>query len=58
VRIAALATWAAPVVIVTTASIGRGRMMDVPRPAVLRPAAAMQALVAARAVLRRAHQNP
>jgi hypothetical protein len=58
VRIAALAAWAAPVVIVTTASIGRGRMMDPPRPAVLRPAAAMQALVAARAVLRRTDDQP
>jgi phosphatidylglycerophosphate synthase len=58
VRIAALAAWAAPVVIVTTASIGCGRMMDAPRPAVLRPAAAMQALVAVRAVLRRAPENP
>jgi phosphatidylglycerophosphate synthase len=57
VRITALAVWAVPVVIVTTASIGRGRMVDAPRPAVLRPAAAMQALVAARAVLRRAQQN-
>jgi hypothetical protein len=58
VRIAGLAAWVAPVVIVTTGSIGRGRMMDSPRPAVLRPAAAMQALVAARAVLRRAPENP
>jgi phosphatidylglycerophosphate synthase len=58
VRIAALAAWAAPVVIVTTASMGRGRMMDAPRPAVLRPAAAMQALVTARAVLRRAPGEP
>ena len=58
VRIAALAAWGAPVVIVTTASIGCGRMMDAPRPAVLRPAAAMQAFVTARAVLRRAQENP
>jgi phosphatidylglycerophosphate synthase len=57
VRITALAVWAAPVVIVTTASIGRGRMVDTPRRAVLRPAAAMQALVAARAVLRRAPRD-
>jgi hypothetical protein len=57
VRITALAVWAAPVVIVTTASIGRGQMVDAPRPAVLRPAAAMQALLAARALLRRAQQN-
>ena len=58
VRIAALAAWAGPVVIVTTASIGCGRMMDAPRPAMLRPAAAMQAVVAARAVLRPARENP
>jgi len=57
VRITALAVWAAPVVIVTTASIGRGQIVDAPRPAILRPAAAMQALVAARALLRRAQRN-
>ena len=51
VRILALAAWAAPVVIVTSASITRGQMTDPPRPEVLRPAAAMQAIVAVRAVL-------
>jgi hypothetical protein len=50
-RIAALVVWAAPVVVVTTASIGRGRKLDAPRPVLLRPAAAMQAVVAVRAVL-------
>ncbi|WP_041759350.1 CDP-alcohol phosphatidyltransferase family protein [Amycolatopsis echigonensis] len=53
VRIAALAAWVAPVVAVTTASFGRGRMVDAPRPVVVRPAAAMQAVLAARALLRR-----
>ena len=57
VRIGALAAWAAPVAVVTIASIGRGQMVDAPRPAVLRPAAAMQVVVATRAVLRRASQN-
>jgi phosphatidylglycerophosphate synthase len=56
VRVAALAAWAAPVVIVTMASIAGGRMVDAPRPELLRPAAAMQAVVAVRAVLRRAQE--
>jgi hypothetical protein len=48
----ALAVWAAPVAAVTAASIRRGRMLDAPRPVVLRPAAAMQAVVAVRALMR------
>jgi phosphatidylglycerophosphate synthase len=52
VRTAALAAWAAPVVAVTAASIQRGRMLDAPRPVMLRPAAAMQAIIAARALVR------
>lgn len=51
-RIVALAAWAAPVVLVTVVSIAGGRMVDAPRPALLRPAAAMQAILAARALLR------
>jgi phosphatidylglycerophosphate synthase len=57
VRIAALAAWAVPVVIVTTASIGCGRMVDPPRPAALRLGAAMQALIAARTVMRHAQET-
>lgn len=49
-RAMALLAWLAPVVAVTTASVGRGRMIDAPRPALLRPAAAMQAVLAIRAV--------
>jgi phosphatidylglycerophosphate synthase len=52
-RAAALATWAVPVLAVTTLSVARGRMVDPPRPAVARPAAAMQAVLALRALLRR-----
>jgi len=53
VRSAALAAWTAPVVALTSASILRGQMADPPRPAVLRPAAAMQALITLRAARRR-----
>lgn len=52
VRIAALAAWTAPVVLVTVASIAGGHMVDPPRPTLLRPAAAMQAVIATRALLR------
>lgn len=53
VRAVALATWMVPVVAVTAVGIRRGRMPDRPRPALLRPAAAMQAVVAVRHVVRR-----
>lgn len=53
VRAAALAAWIVPVAAVTAVGIRRGRMPDRPRPALLRPAAAMQAVVAVRHVLRR-----
>lgn len=53
VRAAALLAWVVPVIVVTTGSVGRGRMMDAPRPVVVRPAAALQAALAVRAVLRR-----
>ena len=52
VRTTALAAWAAPVAAVTAASIQRGRMLDAPRPVMLRPAAAMQAIIAVRALVR------
>lgn len=50
-RTAALLAWVAPVVAVTTASLKKGRMVDAPRPTVVRPAAALQAILAARAIL-------
>ena len=46
----AAVAWVAPVAAVTAISFGRGRMVDVPRPAGLRPAAAMQLVLAIRAV--------
>jgi phosphatidylglycerophosphate synthase len=52
VQAAALAAWAAPVAVVTVASFRRGRMLEALRPVMLRPAAAMQAVVAVRALLR------
>jgi phosphatidylglycerophosphate synthase len=54
VRLAVIAAWAVPVAAVTAASIARGGMIDPPRPAVLRPAAALQLALAARALLRAA----
>lgn len=53
-RIAALAAWAAPVVVITVASVVGGRLLDAPRPVLLRPAAALQALIGARALPRTA----
>jgi phosphatidylglycerophosphate synthase len=53
VRAAAILAWVAPVVAVTTASVRRGRMVDAPRPVIVRPAAMMQAAIAVRAILRR-----
>ncbi|MEU9246985.1 CDP-alcohol phosphatidyltransferase family protein [Streptomyces sp. NPDC048385] len=52
VRAAALAAWATPVVAVTAIAVRRGSMPERPRPALLRPAAAMQAVVAVRHFLR------
>jgi phosphatidylglycerophosphate synthase len=52
VQAAALAAWALPVASVTAISVQRGRMLDVPRPVLLRPAAMMQAVVAVRALVR------
>ena len=47
---ASVAAWVAPVVAVGAASIAKGEVVAGPRPAVLRPAAAMQALLAIRAL--------
>lgn len=51
-RAAALAAWALPVGAIAVGSLARGRMVERPRPAVLRPAAALQALVAVRRLVR------
>lgn len=53
VRAAGIAAWALPVVTVTAIGIRRGSMPERPRPALLRPAAAMQGAVAVRHFLRR-----
>lgn len=53
VRAAAIAAWAVPVVTVTAVGIRRGTMSERPRPTLLRPAAAMQGIVALRHFLRR-----
>ena len=45
VRAAAIAAWALPVAAVTAVAISRGTMPERPRPALLRPAAAMQGIV-------------
>ena len=52
VQAAALVAWAGPVAVVTAVSFRRGRILDAPRPVIVRPAAAMQAVVAVRALLR------
>ncbi|MFI7356219.1 CDP-alcohol phosphatidyltransferase family protein [Streptomyces avidinii] len=52
VRAAAITAWALPIATVTAIGIRRGTMPDRPRPTLLRPAAAMQAIVAMRRLLR------
>lgn len=52
VRAAAITAWAVPVVTVTAIGVRRGTMPERPRPALLRPAAAMQGIVALRHLLR------
>ncbi|MFI7140864.1 CDP-alcohol phosphatidyltransferase family protein [Streptomyces massasporeus] len=47
-RAAAIGAWVLPVVAVTATGVHRGRMPERPRPALLRPAAAMQVLLAVR----------
>ena len=51
-RATAAATWLLPVGAVTAVSIGRGRMVDAPRPRWVRPAATLQVLLAVRALWR------
>ncbi len=61
VRVAAVAAWIVPVAVVAAASFARGRMVDPPRPRVLRPAAVMQTVLAVRAFTRgreRSQQRP
>lgn len=55
VRAAALAAWTLPIATVTALALRHGTMPERPRPAVLRPAAAMQSIVALRHVTRRRH---
>ncbi|MGH3949944.1 MAG: CDP-alcohol phosphatidyltransferase family protein [Pseudonocardiaceae bacterium] len=47
-RAAAVGAWVLPVVAVATISVARGRMVDAPRPRVLRPAVAFQVVLAVR----------
>jgi hypothetical protein len=54
IQLAAVAAWAAPVATVGVASIAKGKMVESPRPALLRPAAAMQGVLALRALVSRA----
>ncbi|WP_328876136.1 CDP-alcohol phosphatidyltransferase family protein [Streptomyces sp. NBC_00287] len=53
VRMAAVASWALPVATVTGLALRRGTMPERPRPVLLRPAAALQAVVALRHLTRR-----
>jgi len=46
---AAALAWVVPAAAVTVASFAKGEMVEMPRPALLRPAAAMQAVLAVRA---------
>ncbi|GAA2635659.1 CDP-alcohol phosphatidyltransferase family protein [Streptomyces vastus] len=52
-RAAAVAAWVLPVVAVTGLALRRGTMPERPRPVLLRPAAALQAVVALRHLTRR-----
>ncbi|MFR0358544.1 CDP-alcohol phosphatidyltransferase family protein [Streptomyces sediminimaris] len=55
-RVAAVAAWTVPVAAMTAVGISRGAMPDRPRPSLLRPAAALQALIGLRR-LRRVHPS-
>jgi hypothetical protein len=52
-RAAAAVAWAAPTAAVAAVSIARGQMTDVPRPALIRPAAPLALLLVIRACARR-----
>ncbi len=49
-RVAAYLAWAGPPSVIATMSVVRGRMVELPRPALLRPAAALQVMLAVRAL--------
>ncbi len=55
-RATAVLAWVVPALAVTTGSVGRGRMIDAPRPVLVRPAAALQVVLTGRAVARHAHE--
>lgn len=57
-RWATLAAWAAPITVVLSGSVIRGRMIDVPRLWWFRPAASVQVLLGARMVLRWLRTRP
>ncbi len=57
VRAAVALTWLAPILSVTATSIARGQMNEPPRPRWIRPAVALQILLATRA-LQRPHTSP
>lgn len=50
-RVATLAAFVAPAAAVAAVSVARGRMLDAPRPQVARPAAALQIVLTAQAIL-------
>jgi len=52
-RAAAFAAWAAPAAAVAVLSVARGQMADIPRPALVRPAAPLAVLLVVRACGRR-----
>lgn len=54
VRLLAFGAWTIPAVTVAVTSITRGRMVEAPRPVMARPAAAMQIVLASRALGRTA----
>ena len=49
-RVTAIAAWVAPAVAVAATSLARGKMTDTPRPVLVRPAAALQAVLTVRAL--------
>jgi hypothetical protein len=58
IRAAALTAWVAPVATLGAASLAQGKMVESPRPARLRPAAAMQAALALRGLVNREGMAP
>lgn len=57
-RAAAAVAWTAPAAAVAAVSVARGRITDVPRPALVRPAAPLAVLLVVRACARRRGQAP